>query len=191
MAEKDGKTAVAAGAGAAVGSLVGTLLARRPAAAAPSEEKLDHLIELSTAILADLEKALLYLKQISEAGPGGIAGSVLTPWVAREPAVIFEQEVRQAGNMLADSMVDYSNGKRLLIKVESSLDQAAVIQPIGNIDNNMNTATNVGPPLPCAGNTNISIGLAWDDWHPWMGVRMTFGIAPAAGRIRIIVVIQD
>jgi hypothetical protein len=191
MAENDGQTAVLAGVAAGAGSFLGTLLSKRPAAAAASEDKLDHLIDLETAILAGLEKTNLYLKQIAESGPAGISESILTPWVARDAVVIFDQEVRQAGVIPANLMVDYSNGKRTIIKVESSLDQAADIQTIGNIDNNFDSATDIGPSLPCPINDNISIGLAWDDWHPWISVRMNLAIAPTAGRLKIVVVIQD
>ncbi|MFA5186793.1 MAG: hypothetical protein WC551_09975 [Patescibacteria group bacterium] len=191
MSENDGQTAVLAGVAAGAGSFLGTLLSKRPAAAAASEDKLDHLIDLSTAILAGLERTNLYLAQIAGAGPGAISESVLTPWVARDAVVIFDQEVRQAGDIPADLMVDYSNGKRAIIKVESSLDQAADIQTIGNIVDSFDSSTDIGPVIACPANDNISIGLAWDDWHPWIGVRMNLAVAPTAGRLRIAVVIQD
>jgi len=205
--EGGGKAAVgvALGVGAVGGGLLGALLAARPAKAAAPDEKLDHLIDISTAILAALDKIsgdnaqiIVLLRQIAGAQPGAptipeieIAGTFLTPWVAKERELIFDQEVRQAGVVNADRMVDFRRGKRLLIKVESSLDQAAVVQVFGNIDDSANTAVNVGPPLPIAANANISVGLAWDDWHPWIGVRMTFGVAPTVGRMSIYVVIQE
>lgn len=192
MAEKEGNnTALAAGVAAGAGSFLGSLFSRRPAAEASSGDKLDHLIDLAAALLTGLGKTNVYLQQLVESGPGGISESLLTPWVAREPVVIFDQEVRQAGIIRADLMVDYANGKRAIIKVESSLDQAVDIQTVGNIVDSFDSATDIGPSVPCAANDAISIGLAWDDWHPWIGVVINMAVVPTAGRLRIIVVIQE
>ncbi len=187
----DGQTAVVAAAAAGAGSFLGTLLSRRPVAEAASEDKMDHLIDLAAAMLTDLGKLNAYLQTIIASGHGGMPESLLTPWVARDPVVIFDQEVRQAGIIQANMMVDYTSGKRALIKVESSLDQAVDIQTIGNIVDNFASAADIGPVLPCPANDNISIGLGWDDWHPWIGVRMNLAAVPTAGRLMIMVVIQE
>jgi len=191
MAEKDGQTAVLAGVAAGAGSFLGNLFTKRPSAAAASEDKLDHLIDVSEAILNGLAQVNLYLSQISGMEPGETPENVSNRWVARDPEVIFDQEVRQAGVIRANLMVDYSNGKRAVIKVESSLDQVADIQTIGNIIDNFDSATDIGPSIPCPANDNISIGLGWDDWHPWISVQMNLAGAPTAGRLRIAVVIQE
>ncbi|MBA7656520.1 hypothetical protein ES703_64446 [subsurface metagenome] len=88
-------------------------------------------------------------------------------------------------------MVDWTKGKRILFKVESSLNQAIVVQLIGNISDDRKLATAVGLALPCAANGNISVGPAWDDWHPYLGVEVTVAVAPTAGFLTISAVIQE
>ncbi|MBA7484013.1 hypothetical protein ES707_19532 [subsurface metagenome] len=95
------------------------------------------------------------------------------------------------GTFYSDKMIDWTKGKRILIKVESSLNQAVNIQVIGNVQDSKELATDIGLALPCAANGNISVGPAWDDWHPYVGVKITVGVAPAAGILTIWAVIQE
>lgn len=115
---------------------------------------------------------------------------VKTPWAAKEPEQIFSQDIRTADTFYS-SIVDWTKGKRLVIKVESSLDQAVTIQVIGNITDTITRAVDINSPLPCTVNGNISIGPAWDDWHPYIGVRITVAVAPTAGILTISAVIQE
>lgn len=188
------------GTGVAFGTVMGSLLATAPAKAAEPETKLDYLITLTQAIgslLTEIHNSQLdeieQLKAIASAlgaAPGGEV-NLLTPWVGKEPVQLLNQAVRAAGVITTDSMVDWTKGKRLLIKVESSLDQAIQLQAIGNITNTMTLATNVGLATACAANGNASIGLAWDDWIPYVGVRITLPIAPANGILTIWAVVQE
>jgi len=111
--------------------------------------------------------------------------------VAREPIKIYDQAMRAAGVFLSDRMVKWTEGSRLLLKVESSLDQIVQIQATGNIFDNRTLTTNIGPPIPCLANGNISIGLAWDDWQPFVGVIITLAAVPTTGILRIWAVIQE
>ena len=116
--------------------------------------------------------------------------SIPTPWVAKTPEKIFEQDIRTIDTFYS-SIVDWTKGKRLVIKVESSLDQAVTIQVIGNITNTTTRAVDIDSPLPCTANGNISVGLAWDDWHPYIAVEITTAVAPTTGTLTIWAVIQE
>lgn len=181
-------------AGGALGVVAGILMSR-PAEAAPPENKLEYLIELMEALVAGNSAIIEWLVKINAAqgvpGEPGIEITVLTPWKAKEPETIFEQAIRNAGTFFSDRMVNWTEGKRLLLKAESSLDQAVQLQAIGNVDNTRNLATNVGLPAPCPANGNASIGMAWGDWMPYMGISITAALAPTVGILTISAVIQE
>lgn len=204
--KEQGKTAqgiVIGGVGGTVlGALLATLLAAKPAEAAPPDEKLNYLLECLTALvqvlaeLADRNAALIQLLEQWLAAQGvppaeGIEVTVLTPWVAKEPESIFASAITSADTFNANRMINWTRGKRLIIKVESSLDQAVQIQVVGNITDSYYLATDISTPLPCAAHSNISVGPAWDDWHPFIGVRITTAVAPTAGILTISAVIQE
>ncbi|GAI85897.1 unnamed protein product, partial [marine sediment metagenome] len=121
----------------------------------------------------------------------GVEVTVSTPWVAKEPEEIYRYAIRTIGTFYSNKMVDWTRGKRLVIKVESSLDQAVQIQVIGNTVDDMELATDINGPFPCTANGNISVGLAWDDWHPFIGVRITTAVAPTSGILTISAVVQE
>ena len=186
--------------GATLATIIATLIAARPAAAATPEEKLDYLIEVLTAlvpVLADVSEHQATLIQLLEqwlAAQGiapGVEVSVRTPWVAREPEEIFSKAILSAGTFYSDKMVNWTEGKRILFKVESSLNEAVNIQIIGNIVDNKDLAIDINGALPCTANGNISVGLAWDDWHPYVGVEITVAVAPTAGILTIWAVAQE
>lgn len=177
-----GKIIVAGGVAGGVAALVSKLLEAKPALAAPEKEKWDYLLECQQTIIR-------LLQQLIDAWEIGI--TVLTPWVAKAPEEIFNQAVRSVGTFDCDRMADYRNGKRILFKVESSLDQGVQIQIVGNIEDSMALATNLNAPLPVAPNGNISVGLAWDDWHPFVSARIIVGVAPTTGRLKIEYSIQE
>jgi len=204
MAEERGSTApaiVAGGMGGAILGVIATLLMTKPAKAAPLDEKLDYLIECLTAlipVLAEVAERHASLIELLEqwlaaqgVAPPLVEVTAKTPWVAKEPEEIFSQAILTTGTFYSDKMVDWTKGKRILFKVESTLDQAVQIQLIGNTVDDMNLATDINGPLPCTANGNISIGLAWDDWHPYVGVKITVAVAPTAGILTISAVIQE
>jgi len=192
---------VAGAGGTALGVALATILAAKPAEAAPADEKLNYLIDLLTAlipVLAEVAEGQATLNQSFQqwlALQGiepGVEVSVSTPWVAQEPVEIFAREVREAAVTIdCDKMLDYRRGKRLLFKVESSLDQAVNFQLVGNIVDDMGLATNINAALAVAANGNISVGLAWDDWHPFVGARVIVGAAPTTGRLKVEYSIQE
>ncbi|GAI15274.1 unnamed protein product, partial [marine sediment metagenome] len=121
----------------------------------------------------------------------GVKVSVSTLWVAKEPEEIFSQAILTTGTFYSDKMVDWTKGKRILFKVESTLNQDVEIQLIGNYVDDMNLAVDVNAAIACPANSNISIGPAWDDWHPYVGVKITVAVAPTAGILTILAVIQE
>lgn len=200
--ERDRATGLVVGGigGAALGATIAMLIAAKPAAAAPPEEKLDYLIEVLTTLVpvlaevSERQAALIELLEQWLATQGiapGVEVSVRTPWVAKEPEQIFSSAIRSAGTFYSDKMINWTNGKRILFKVESSLNQAVNVQLIGNIQDSKDLATDINGVLPCTANGNISLGLAWDDWHPYVGVRITAAVAPVAGILSISAAVQE
>ena len=116
---------------------------------------------------------------------------ITAPWVAKEPEEIFRQAIRATGTLKSDRMANWTKGKRLLIRVDSSLDQAVQIQATGNIGNTVNGAVDIGPAYTCDAGGRISIGLAWDDWQPYIGCEITIATAPTTGNLIILAVIQE
>jgi len=189
--------------GATLAAVITTLIAAKPARAAPLDEKLDYLIEVLTALVpalaevAEGQAELIAAMQQWLAAQGiappveGVEVTVKTAWIAKEPEQIFSSSIRSAGTFYSDKMVDWTKGKRILFKVESSLNQAVQIQLIGNITDDMSLATDINGALPCAANSNISVGPAWDDWTCYVGVRITVAVAPTAGILNIWAVVQE
>ncbi|GAI61552.1 unnamed protein product [marine sediment metagenome] len=191
--------------GATLATVIAVLLAARPARAAPTDEKLDYLIEVLTTLVpvlaqvAEGQAELITAMQQWLAAQGipvapaaeGVEVTVSTPWIAKEPEQIFSSAIRSAGTFYSDKMVDWNRGKRIVFKVESSLNQAVNIQLIGNIVDSKELATDIGLALPCTANGNISVGPAWDDWTPFIGIRITAAVAPTAGILTIWAVIQS
>jgi len=116
--------------------------------------------------------------------------TVTTTWEAREPEKIYRQSIRTIGTFHSE-LVNWKKGKRLLLKVKNTLNQIVQIQPIGNIRDAIDGAVNILPAWPCAANGYISVGLAWDDWHPFIGCDITTAVAPTAGEVKVEVVVQE
>lgn len=210
--EEKGKTAQGLVIGGIGGTLLGALgatiaaLMTKAAKAAelPPDEKLDFLIECLTTLLPVLAQvaennarliALLeqWLAVQGVAPPTeGVEVTVLAPWVAKEPEEIYHFAIGTFGTFYS-KMVDWTRGKRLLIKVESSLDEAVEIQLIGNIVDDMEMATDIDTPKTCPKKDNISIGPAWDHWFPYIGVKIIVApeTVPTEGSLTISAVIQE
>ncbi len=186
--------------GATLATVIAILVAARPARAAPPEEKLDYLIEVLTTlvpVLAEVSENQVTLIQLLQqwfAAQGiepGVEVSVRTDWVAKVPEQVYRHPIRAAGTFYTDTMVNWTKGKRIMFKAESSLNQAVNLQVIGNIVDDRERATDIGLVLPLAANSNLSVGPAWDDWNPFIGIRITAAVAPTAGVLTIWAVIQE
>lgn len=198
--ETSGPALIAGLGGGLLGATITALLMAKPAAAAPPEDKLDYILECLTLLvpsLAELAESNAQLNVSLQqwlAAQGiepGVEVIVKTAWRAKEPQEIYEQAIRSVGNFETEGMVDFRNAKRIIFKIESSLDQAVNIQPVGNIFDNFTLATNINGAWPCVANGNIHIGLAWDDWMPFVGLRITTAVAPTTGILKIWAVIQE
>ena len=206
--KEQGKTAqglIVGGVGGAVlTALIAALfMAVEKAKAAPPDEKIDYLIECLLALaqvlalVAESNAQLIAQLQQWLAAQGvpppgeGVEVTVKTAWVAKEPEEIYRYAIRTTGTFYSNKMIDWTRGKRLLVKVESSLDQSLDIQLIGNIVDDMELATDIDIPKPCPANDNISIGPAWDHWCPYIGARITVAVAPTSGRLTITAVSQE
>lgn len=93
------------------------------------------------------------------------------------------------------TFADWRSAKRVVMHVTSTLDQIVNLQPIGNIADATASAVDIGPNLSLAvGNVTtqyLTVTPAFDDWHPYIGMRITPAAAPAAGTVTIQVVEQD
>lgn len=172
------------------------LIKKRPAATAPETEKLDHLIELLESIGAngvvmesDLKTIIDILNSLPIPPGGGPSGGNL--WIAKEPLLIFNAAIRNAGTFPTDLLVDCRNVKRMFFKVDNTLNQPVSIQLIGNHVESFLQTVNIGPPVPCVAAGQTSIGLAWDDWVPWIGATITTALAPTAGDLQMWGVVQE
>lgn len=118
-----------------------------------------------------------------------------TPGIPREPVQIFSQTIRVAtlvGQPLLSEYVDFRTGSRLLIKAESTLDQLVNVQLVGDYNQTQSfRSVNINGPFPCPAGGNLAIGLAWDDWHPYVAAQITVPVAPTVGDLRIYAVIKD
>ncbi|MBA7665932.1 hypothetical protein ES703_74007 [subsurface metagenome] len=186
----------------ALGLTIAALLAKAAEAKElPPEDKLNYLIDCLTAlvaVLAEVAESNARLNALLEQWlaaqgipPGeGIEVTVLTPWVAKEPEEIYRFAITTTDPFYS-KMVNWTRGKRLVIKVDSSLNQAVDIQLIGNIVDDTELATDIDTPKSCPKKDSISIGPAWDHWFPYIGVRITATIAPTEGLLTISAVSQE
>lgn len=121
-----------------------------------------------------------------------IGGALAGMWIGQPAVTILNAAaIRAAATINSDVLVDYRDGKRLFIKVESTLDQNCSIQLVGNHLNNFVNAVNLNiSPKICLAASNIGFGLAWDDWIPYVGCTITTLVAPAAGVLNIYAIVQ-
>lgn len=189
------------GMGTALGAALTMLLAAKPAGAAPSDEKLNYLMECQTAIvqlLGQLVEGNARVIQLLErmvglpTPPGeGVEVTVITRWVTKEPEEIFRQAILSTGTFYTDKMVDWRQGKRIYLFIESTLNQDVSIQVIGNKTDTKDGATDIDTSKTCPKNDNISVGPAWDHWCPYIGIKTTVAVAPTAGLLTISAVMQE
>jgi len=179
---KDALSAVFSG----VGSGVGTYLGQRAANPTPVQAaENDQIIALLQQINQGQKELLAAIKSLSIPG---VSGGL---WIATEPVLIYEEAIRTIGTFPSSIIVDFRNAKRLLFKIESSLDQAVQVQAVGNIVESFLLADNIGIPVICAIGGVAGIGLGWGDWHPYVAVNITTVIAPTTGRLSIWAVKQE
>lgn len=124
-------------------------------------------------------------------GPPAAPVEVTAPWKAKAIEEIFKESIRTAGTFYSPKMIDWSKGKRLVLRVHSTLNESVQITALGNIRNNRTGIVEIGPALPCAAANDITIGLAWDDWMPYIGVKIVTSTAPTSGELEVEAVVQE
>jgi hypothetical protein len=65
------------------------------------------------------------------------------------------------------------------------------LQTFGNFTDTEIGATDINGPIPCLAAGNANIGLGWDDWQPYIGVRINVAVAPTMGFLRIWSAMQE
>lgn len=142
-----------------------------------------------------LDRLISVLEGLTLGGaPGegaGVFGEVTDIWEAGPTREILAPVLVRAAGATNTEVIDFTRGKRLIIKVTSTLDQVTTVQVVGNIENSIIGAGNIGVALPCAAFSNITIGLGWGNWHPYIGVILTHAIPPTQGTVKVEAVIQN
>lgn len=126
-------------------------------------------------------------------GPPAVAApvEVTAPWETKDIEEIYRESIRTAGTFYSPRMVDWTKGKRLVLKVHSTLNQSIQVTAVGNIRDNRTGVVEIGPSLPCAAANDITIGLSWDDWMPYVGVKIVVSTAPTTGVLEVEAVVQQ
>lgn len=125
----------------------------------------------------------------------GVKGSArqLGMYIGLAPETIYN--AMPAASPSYSSMVDFRNAKRIVIHATSTLDAAVTLQVIGNTIDSTTEACDIDGALPLAAGSvatqYLSVGLAWDDWHPYVGIEITYAVAPTAGTLLISAVRQE
>ena len=100
-----------------------------------------------------------------------------------------------AASPVYSSMADWRGGKRIVFHITTTLNVACSVQIIGNIADATASATDIDGAIPLAiGSVTTqyaTVGPAWDDWHPYIGARITCPPLPAAGLVTIQAVEQE
>ena len=116
---------------------------------------------------------------------------VKTKWEATEPEQIFNQAILAAGTYYSDKMVDARQQKRIYFLVQNTLNQDVQCQVIGNITETKDGATDIGPAKVCSAGDNISLGPSWDQWCPFIRLKMVLSTTPASSMRTVTVVRQE
>ena len=121
-----------------------------------------------------------------------IAGTANGAWSTKPPAVIYNTNPLAIG-VFQSIMFDFRAGKRAMVKINNTTNQAATVQLMGNGTPDFATAVTMGLPVALApGGSYASIGVGTnDDWHPYLMMTITFALAPVgAGVVNVTVYYQ-
>lgn len=197
--------------GGLLGALVTAMLTGRPVRAEeleelPPDKKLDYLLECQTAIvrslgqLVEIGQTQISLLQQLLAAQGVVVEipgmeeeriiTVITPWKAAEPEEIYKEAIRATGTYYT-KMVDWRQGKRIFLFVHSTLNQAVTVQVVGHIANTHEGATDINSAQTCPAGDTISFGMAWENWCPYIGAKITVSAAPTSGMLTISTISQE
>jgi hypothetical protein len=161
-----------------------------------TNSRLDQLITLLGGQLFQLNQNI----QNTGGAGGGNGGSPpvtnvivsTTPLASGALVVVFHWAYNQLvpGTYTSD-MIDWSKGSRLLVKIESTLDQSVTVQPRGGIRNALDKSAFLGIPVVVPAQGNATIGFDWDLWHPNIWIVNTIAVQPNQGYLDVSYKIQS
>lgn len=187
------------GLGVGVGLIVANLMNPKSAQAAPGTPAYSDsdIRQALAALLLSSQEINNKLDSLSniQAALQILANVPTTPLPGVDkPVALFDKVINVAsplGGINTDKLFDWKVGRRLLIKIESTLNQPVIIQVIGNVFNSFDQVVDINGPFNVLPGSNASVGLAWDDWHPYIAVNIAVGVAPTNnGRLKIYVSLQ-
>lgn len=92
-------------------------------------------------------------------------------------------------------LLDCQGVNRILLFAISTLDVPVALQAMGNIENVPATSSLINGLIPCpigsVITTHVGIGLAYDDWHPYVGAQVGVAVNPTVGSLIIYAVVQE
>jgi len=151
-----------------------------------TKAKLQSVIDLLTDINTDIQAS----------GSGGETSTV----VNQRPLDIIVDETRcynkgsadipASANPYYSDPINFSNGLRMEIHMESQLDQDIKIQPVGNLRKSWQQATDIGTSITLPAYGTIDIGIWGDQWRRWVWLKITVGTSPTQGNVTADYVIQ-
>lgn len=143
-------------------------------------------------IIRDNTYNRIYVSEDWDTPPDGTSVYVIRARTLIPTATPVEHEiVFDALPVLGDSLSTLIEwrGSRMMFHATSTADQNCILQVVGNIRNSPDGLVDIGLAMPLgAGNVNtqyLSVGCAWDDWHQYVGVKITFAVAPTVGKLTI------
>lgn len=103
-----------------------------------------------------------------------------------EPVELYKESPRVAGTVKT-MLMNWTRGKRLAIRIHSTLDQAVTCQVIGGLHNTPNDPRlkSIGGSFTCAAEDDAYATIVEVDWLPFIGVTLTLDSAPTAGDLKI------
>jgi selenocysteine lyase/cysteine desulfurase len=81
--------------------------------------------------------------------------------------------------------------KRIAFRIVNGLDVAITAHVLANFTNSSVDADLVGGDVVVATLDHESIVPAWDDWQPYMGMRLTIMGIPTSGTLTVQAVVQE
>ena len=106
------------------------------------------------------------------------------PLTAEPEEQLYRENPRATGTFYS-KMFDWKKGARVVMLIHSTLNENIQVQPIGNFREIAPDAVEISSSKACNANSDITIGFAWDDWHPFVGVRLSITTAPTSGELEV------
>jgi hypothetical protein len=152
----------------------------------------DTIITQQASLIAQQTEMIAYLRAISGLSPGGTEITVpgYTP-EAPDPTLLVQYPYTGlAPGMFTTDYVNFKKGWRLAIHIESTLNQAVTLQPIGNIFNSSLKASTIGIATVLLAGLNTTFTFGWNQWQSYIWVNSTIFVQPTVGTLTFWYTIQ-